>query len=105
MKNQNDLIYSAVAFVVLLIVGLVSFFTKPDRAAPPAPAIIDEKMPALPANDVVVADALPGSQGGGGGGIGGPIGGPGAPGGAGRPGAGTLGSRGGGPGNGPTGGK
>ncbi len=96
MKNQNDLIYSAVAFVVLLIVGLVSFFTKPEHLAPTAPAIIDEKMPSLPANDVVVADALPGSQGGGGGGsVGGPIGGPGAPGGAGRPSAGTLGSRGG----------
>jgi len=62
MKNQNDIIVSGIAAVVMLIVVLVSFFTKRDPVVPQAPAPIDTKMPAIPPPGVVLADALPGSS-------------------------------------------
>ncbi len=67
MKNQNDIIVAAIAFVVLLIVVAVSFFTKRDPVIPAAPEVIDTKMPALPVGDVVMANSLPGGQSNGGG--------------------------------------
>jgi hypothetical protein len=74
MKNQNDIIISVVALVLVGIVFLVAFFTKHDPVMAPAPEVIDTKMPPMPASDIVQADALPGGQGsgGGGGGFGGP---------------------------------
>ncbi|MBS1720533.1 MAG: hypothetical protein JST35_08820 [Armatimonadetes bacterium] len=62
MKNTTDIIVLVVAFVIALIVSLVGFFTKPEPAAVAAPAPIDTKLPALPASDVVMADALPGGS-------------------------------------------
>jgi hypothetical protein len=106
MKNQNDIIFSVVAFVVLGIVFLVSFFTKREPQLIPLPEPIDQKMPAMPASDVVTADALPGGQNNGGG-MGGP-GMPGGPGPGGYPGApagprGMMGMQGGGGGQMPPG--
>jgi hypothetical protein len=68
MKNQNDIIISVVALVLVGIVFLVAFFTKHDPVPATMPEVIETKMPPLPASDIVVTDALPGGQNGGGGG-------------------------------------
>lgn len=86
MKNQNDIIFSSVAIVFALIVAAVSFFTKPEPQRPANPAPIDQRLPDLPAGQVVMADQLPGGGQaaggpGGGGGRGGSPFGPGGPGG------------------------
>lgn len=76
MKNQNDLIVAGVAFVLAVIVVCVAIFTKREPPNPGSPATIDQAMPQLPGNDVVLADSLPGSQSNGGGGGAGMMGGP-----------------------------
>ena len=70
MKNQNDLIFSIVAFVVLLIVGTVAFVERPVPVMPADPEQVNVSDPKIPTNtQPVMANALPGggSSGGGGG--------------------------------------
>lgn len=60
MKNQNDLIFSIVAIVILLIVVGVAWGTKTDPVQPTPPAAVNLAKPALPTGVVpVMADALP----------------------------------------------
>jgi hypothetical protein len=72
--NQNDLIVSIVAVVLGLGFSAAFFFLqrKPITVAPPSTVVTTA--PALPAGNVVMANALPGggSTGAGGGGFGGP---------------------------------
>lgn len=73
MKSQNDMIISAVAIVLVLIFGLVLFFTRfePVQPAPPEPVKTDTA--SFQPGAVTFADKLPGASnnnaaGGGGGG-------------------------------------
>ena len=90
-NNQNDIIISAVAIVLALIIAGVCFGTKREPIAPAAPEAVNLTKPALPQGDVVMASSLPGASGGSGGGGG--FGGAGGPSGIG----GGFGGRGGGP--------
>ena len=78
---QTNLIFSIVAPVVALIVVAVIYFTKPLPAAIPPPAPVAVAAAKLPANSVVMANALPNA--GSGSSAGGSSGGPGGPGGSG----------------------
>jgi hypothetical protein len=85
MKNQNDLIFSIVAVVVLLIVAGVTFFTKPVPVQPAPPEAVNTSKPEKPsAVATVFVDALPTSSNstGGGGAAGGMMAPPGGNGGA-----------------------
>lgn len=80
---QTNLIFSIVAPVVALIAVAVIYFTKPVPVAPVAPTPVNVAPAKLPANSVVMANALPNAGGGsaaggaGGGMAGGMAGGPG----------------------------
>ena len=74
MKNQNDVIFSVCAFVLLLIVGCLCFFMSPKPNPPAAPDAVNTTRPALPTNvQPILANSLPSassSSGGFGGGMG-----------------------------------
>jgi hypothetical protein len=80
---QTNLIFSIVAPVVGLIAVAVIYFTKPVPVAPAAPAPVNIAPAKLPANTVVMANALP-NAGSGTAGTAGGSGMPGAPGGSGQ---------------------
>src|ERR1044072_4211730 len=70
MKNQNDLIFSIVGFVVLLIVVGVCIGTRPEPPVPPKPQPVNTADPKFPTGVApVMANGLPsgGSSSGGGG--------------------------------------
>jgi hypothetical protein len=74
---QTNLIFSIVAPVVALIAVAVIYFTKPIPAAIAPPTAVNVAPAKLPADSVVVANALPGAASSTGGpGSGGPAGGP-----------------------------
>ncbi len=79
--NQNDLIVSIVAVVLGLGFSAAFFFMQRKPIAPPMPTAVNVAPPALPAGNVVMANALPGSSSAGGGAGGGFGGGPGRSGG------------------------
>ena len=58
---QTNLIFSIVAPVVALIAVAVIYFTKPVPVAPAPPAAVNVAPAKLPADNVVMANALPGS--------------------------------------------
>lgn len=63
MKNQNDLIFSIVGIVVLLIVVGVCFGTKPVPQVPTPPAAVNLSDPQLPQGVTpVMATSLPGGS-------------------------------------------
>jgi hypothetical protein len=64
MKNQNDLIVSAVAVVIGLIMCIVFYATKPDVQKPADPAQVDLAPPKLPTGNVVYGNGLEGGGGG-----------------------------------------
>ncbi len=68
MKSQNDMIISAVAIVLVLIFGLVLFFTRfePVQPAPPEPVKTDTAN--FQPGAVTFADKLPGASNNSGGG-------------------------------------
>jgi hypothetical protein len=69
MKNQNDLIFSICAIVVLLIAFFATYFTKPEPVRPGAPAAVNLAPPTLPNNvKPVMANALSGGDNNGAGG-------------------------------------
>jgi hypothetical protein len=73
MKNQNDLIFSIVAVVVLLIVFFTCYGTKAVPTPTPTPDKVNLADPQIPTNVMpVMANALPGGgTAGAGGGAGG----------------------------------
>lgn len=76
MKNQNDLIFSIVGFVVLLIVVGVCIGTRPEPAVPQRPAPVNTSEPQYPSGVApVMANALPSASGASGGGGGAAMGG------------------------------
>lgn len=63
MKNQNDLIVSICAIVVLLIAFFATFFTRPEPIRPAPPEIVNLAAPVLPSNvKPVMANSLSGSS-------------------------------------------
>lgn len=60
MKNQNDLIFSIVAIVIMLIVIGVAWGTKTDPVQPTPPQAVNTAKPQLPGGvEPVMANALP----------------------------------------------
>lgn len=80
---QTNLIFSIVAPVVALIAVAVIYFTKPVPVAPAPPTAVNVSAAKLPADSVVMANALPGA----GNASGGSAAGGGAPSGPGMPGS------------------
>ena len=64
---QTNLIFSIVAPVVALIAVAVIYFTKPIPSAIAPPAPVNVAAAKLPADNVVLANALPGASGSAGG--------------------------------------
>ncbi|HTQ11805.1 MAG TPA: hypothetical protein VMI31_17215 [Fimbriimonadaceae bacterium] len=66
MKNQNDLIAALAGLFVLIVVGCICFFTRPQPTPPAAPDPVNTSTPTLPTNVApVMADSLPGGSGSG----------------------------------------
>ena len=66
MKNQNDLIVSAVSIVIGLILAIVFYATAPTVNKPSDPTTVDTSPPKLPVGSVQYANSLPGANSGGG---------------------------------------
>ncbi|MEZ0327877.1 MAG: hypothetical protein ACAH95_18430 [Fimbriimonas sp.] len=90
--NQNDLIISIVAVVLGLGFSAAFFFMQRKPIPPQNPTTVNISPPALPAGNVVMANALPGGGSTPGGGGGGGFGGGARGGGGGRPGGQMSGS-------------